>query len=42
VRLQKGQKVAGRQAEFEQKWDAFASQNYAEAKSLAEKALTAK
>ena len=42
VRLQKGQKVAGRQAEFEQKWDAFASQNYAEAKSLAEKALTVK
>jgi ABC-type Fe3+ transport system substrate-binding protein len=34
--------VAGRQAEFEQKWDAFASKNYAEAKTLAEKALTAK
>lgn len=37
-----GQKTAGRQAEFEQKWDAFATKNYAEAKALAEKALTAK
>src|SRR5262245_15969117 len=37
-----GQKVAGRQAEFEEKWDSFALKNYAEAKSLAEKALTAK
>lgn len=34
--------VAGRQAEFEQKWDAFAVKNYADAKALAEKALTAK
>jgi iron(III) transport system substrate-binding protein len=37
-----GQKVAGRQAEFEEKWDSFALKNYAEAKSLAEKALSAK
>ena len=37
-----GAKVAGRQAEFEQKWDAFASKNYAEAKALAEKAASAK
>jgi ABC-type Fe3+ transport system substrate-binding protein len=34
--------VAGRQAEFEQKWDAAASKNYAEAKVLAERALTAR
>lgn len=37
-----GQKVAGRQAEFEEKWDSFAAKNYAEAKSLAEKAMTAR
>ena len=37
-----GQKVAVRQAEFEEKWDAFAVKNYAEAKALAEKALAAK
>ena len=37
-----GAKVAGRQAEFEQKWDAFASKNYAEAKAMAEKALALK
>jgi ABC-type Fe3+ transport system substrate-binding protein len=37
-----GAKVAGRQAEFEQKWDAFASKNYAEAKALAEKAAALK
>jgi phosphoglycerate transport regulatory protein PgtC len=37
-----GQKTAGRQAEFEEKWDGFAVKNYAEAKALAEKALTAK
>ena len=37
-----GQKVAGRQAEFEEKWDSFAAKNYAEARTLAEKALTAK
>jgi spermidine/putrescine-binding protein len=37
-----GQKVAGRQAEFEEKWDAFAVKNYAEAKALAEKALAAR
>jgi ABC-type Fe3+ transport system substrate-binding protein len=40
--LKPGQKVAGRQAEFEEKWDAFAVKNYAEARVLAEKALTAK
>ncbi|MGH6768209.1 MAG: ABC transporter substrate-binding protein [Xanthobacteraceae bacterium] len=40
--LKKGQKAAGRQAEFENRWDAAAVKNYAEAKSLAEKALTAK
>jgi phosphoglycerate transport regulatory protein PgtC len=38
----KGQKVAGRQAEIEEKWDSAASRNYAEAKALAEKAATAK
>ncbi len=37
-----GQKVAGRQAEFEEKWDAFAVKNYTEAKALGEKALAAK
>jgi phosphoglycerate transport regulatory protein PgtC len=37
-----GQKAAGRQAEFEAKWDAFASKNYADAKALAEKAMAAK
>jgi phosphoglycerate transport regulatory protein PgtC len=41
-RLKKGEKVAGRQAEFESRWDAAASKNYAEARALAEKALTAK
>ena len=40
--LKAGQKAAGRQAEFESRWDAFASKNYAEAQALAEKALTAK
>ncbi len=40
--VKKGQKVAGRQAEFEEKWDSFASKNYVEAKALAEKAATAK
>jgi ABC-type Fe3+ transport system substrate-binding protein len=40
--LKPGQKTAGRQAEFEEKWDAFAVKNYTEAKGLAEKALTAK
>ncbi len=40
--LKTGQKAAGRQAEFESRWDAFASKNYAEARALAEKALTAK
>ncbi len=40
--VKKDQKVAGRQAEFEQKWDAFATKNYAEAKALAEKAAAAK
>jgi phosphoglycerate transport regulatory protein PgtC len=37
-----GQKVAGRQAEFEEKWDTFAVKTYAEAKALAEKALAEK
>jgi ABC-type Fe3+ transport system substrate-binding protein len=37
-----GQKVAGRQAEFEEKWDSFAVKNYADAKAMAEKALIAK
>ena len=37
-----GAKVAGRQAEFEEKWDSSASRNYAEAKALAEKAASAK
>ena len=41
-RLKKGEKVAGRQAEFESRWDAVASKNYAQARALAEKALTAK
>ena len=40
--LKPGQKAAGRQAEFEEKWDSFAVKNYIEAKALAEKALTAK
>jgi ABC-type Fe3+ transport system substrate-binding protein len=40
--LKAGQKPAGRQAEFESRWDAFASKNYAEARALAERALTAK
>jgi ABC-type Fe3+ transport system substrate-binding protein len=37
-----GQKAAGRQAEFEAKWDTAVVKNYAEAKALADKALTAK
>jgi ABC-type glycerol-3-phosphate transport system substrate-binding protein len=37
-----GQKAAGRQAEFEEKWDSFAVKNYAEAKVLAERAASAK
>ncbi|MGE0752741.1 MAG: ABC transporter substrate-binding protein [Variibacter sp.] len=41
-RVKKGQKAAGRQAEFESKWDDFVVKNYAEAKAAAEKALTAK
>ncbi len=40
--LKKGEVAAGRQAEFEQKWDAFAVKNYGEAKVLAEKAMSAK
>lgn len=40
--LKPGEKVAGRQAEFESRWDAAASKNYAEARALAEKALTSK
>jgi len=37
-----GQKPAGRQAEFEAKWDAAAVKSYADAKALAERALTAR
>jgi spermidine/putrescine-binding protein len=37
-----GQKPAGRQAEFEAKWDAAVVKSYADAKSLAERALTAR
>ena len=37
-----GQKTAGRQAEFEEKWDSFAVKNYAEAKALADKAAAAR
>jgi iron(III) transport system substrate-binding protein len=40
--LKAGQKAAGRQAEFESRWDAAVVKNYAEAKTQAEKALTAK
>ncbi len=40
--LKPGQKPAGRQAEFEAKWDAAVVKNYAEAKALAERALTAR
>ena len=40
--LKPGQKPAGRQAEFESRWDAFVVKNYAEAKALADKAVTAK
>jgi iron(III) transport system substrate-binding protein len=37
-----GQKAAGRQAEFEARWDAAVVKSYADAKSLAERALTAR
>jgi ABC-type Fe3+ transport system substrate-binding protein len=37
-----GQKPAGRQAEFEAKWDAAVVKSYADAKALAERALTAR
>jgi spermidine/putrescine-binding protein len=40
--LKAGQKAAGRQAEFEAKWDAAVVKNYAEAKAAAEQAATAK
>jgi phosphoglycerate transport regulatory protein PgtC len=40
--LKPGQKAAGRQAEFEAKWDAAAVKNYADAKALAERALAAR
>jgi phosphoglycerate transport regulatory protein PgtC len=40
--LKEGQKAAGRQAEFESRWDAAALKNYTEARQLAEKALTTK
>jgi phosphoglycerate transport regulatory protein PgtC len=37
-----GQKPAGRQAEFEARWDAAVVKSYADAKALAERALTAR
>jgi phosphoglycerate transport regulatory protein PgtC len=37
-----GQKAAGRQAEFEARWDAAVVKGYADAKSFAERALTAR
>ncbi len=40
--LEPGQKAAGRQAEFEEKWDSYALKSYAEAKALAEKAASAR
>jgi hypothetical protein len=40
--IKPGAKPAGRQAEFESRWDAAVVKNYADAKALAEKALTAK
>lgn len=40
--VKQGAKPAGRQAEFEEKWDSFAVKNYAEATALAEKAAGAK
>jgi len=40
--VKRGAKPAGRQAEFEEKWDSFAVKNYAEAKALAERAASAK
>jgi phosphoglycerate transport regulatory protein PgtC len=40
--LKQGEKAAGRQAEFEEKWDRFAVTNYAEAKALADKAANTK
>jgi phosphoglycerate transport regulatory protein PgtC len=40
--LKPKEKPAGRQAEFESRWDAAALKNYTEAKALAERALTAK
>jgi phosphoglycerate transport regulatory protein PgtC len=40
--LKPEQKAAGRQAEFESRWDAAALRNYTEARQLAERALTAK
>ena len=41
-KIKKGEKAAGRQAEFEEKWDTLAVKNYGEAKTLAEKAMSAK
>ena len=40
--VKKGQKPAGRQAEFESRWDQTALSNYTEARTLAERALAAK
>ena len=36
--IEKGEKPAERQAQIEERWDAFAKANYAKAKDLAEKA----
>jgi hypothetical protein len=38
---QKDKPAPVRQAEYEERWDAFAKKNYAEAKSLAERATRA-
>jgi ABC-type Fe3+ transport system substrate-binding protein len=40
--LEPGQQAAGRQAEFEEKWDSYALKSYAEAKALAEQAASAR
>jgi len=38
-RTKEGAKVPPRQAEVEERWDSFTQQNYADARSKAEKAL---
>jgi hypothetical protein len=40
--VKEARRAAGRQAEFESRWDAAALKNYTEARQLAERALTAK